>query len=667
MLSQQNITATTPTGATLLSGGATFKVWAPRAAAVYLLGSFDGVTYDETALNGLLAKDAAGYWTGFTPGATDGDQYAFWVVGAGSSGFKRDPYASELADAVAFPKSFAILRRTGSYPWHDADWITPDFSDLVIYQAHVGTYAIGKPGVASNLLDVAGKAPYLAALGVNLLQPLPIDEQEANPSMGYGGADLFSPDFPYVAAEADLPAYLSTLNAMLAAKDQPPLAIEDIRSGPGQLKALVDLCHVHGIGVAFDVVYNHAGGFTVNGQLDGNCLYYFDLAPNVGNNNDSLYFTDQDRGTGGLAFAMWNSDVCQLLLDNARRYVAEFHADGFRYDEISILLSTNQAGGWQFCRTLTSALRGLAPRLLQNAEFWPGEFPDIPQTVTPVLAPASQGGAGFDVVQHDALRSALRGAVAAAAGGGGAAVSMSAIAAALWPPGLDESWRAVTCVENHDLVMAGREPRIPALADGSNHRSWYARSRSRVASAVLVTAPGIPQIFMGQEVLEDKPWNTDPAGPDLIGWASLNPGGDPAMADHLRFMQDIIHLRAAQPALRQGEVNPYYVSDSDRVLAFHRWVVGVGQDVLIVASLSDSTWWSYDLGFPAGGPWREVFNSDVYDNFVNPAVAGNGGGIDAAGGPMHGFSASASIVIPANAVLVFAKASLNRLATHDTR
>ena len=67
----------------------------------------------------------------------------------------------------------------------------------------------------------------------------------------------------------------------------------------GQLKALVDLCHINGIAVIFDVVYSHAGGFSIDGRFDDNCLYYMDRRINHGNNNDSLYFTDQDRGTGG--------------------------------------------------------------------------------------------------------------------------------------------------------------------------------------------------------------------------------------------------------------------------------------------------------------------------------------------------------------------------------
>jgi 1,4-alpha-glucan branching enzyme len=109
-----------------------------------------------------------------------------------------------------------------------------------------------------------------------------------------------------------------------------------------------------------------------------------------------------------------------------------------------------------------------------------------------------------------------------------------------------------------------------------------------------------------------------------------------------------------QPAIRSDNLNQYYVSDLDRVIALHRWIEGSGQDIVVVGSLAESTRWGYDLGFPIAGYWREVFNSDYYDNFPNPQVSGNGGGIWANGGPMHGFVASASIVIPANGVIVFA-------------
>src|ERR1700722_4004984 len=273
VLSQQNISPQTPTGATLIAAGATFKVWAPEAAAVYLQGIFGGQVFDQPTDGRLLQKDERGYWTGYQAGARDGDRYRFWVQGAGSSGYKRDPCAREL-EAENFPDCFAILR-AGDFPWHDQEFVTPDFSDMIVYQLHVGTFAIRKAGVCSNFLDVALKIPYLENLGINVLQPLPVDEQENNPNMGYGGADLFSPDFPYVAA-ADLPFYLEQLNALYAAKHKSAIALADISSGPGQLKALVDLCHISGIAVIFDVVYNPAGGFSVDGKFDNNCLYYMD-------------------------------------------------------------------------------------------------------------------------------------------------------------------------------------------------------------------------------------------------------------------------------------------------------------------------------------------------------------------------------------------------------
>jgi 1,4-alpha-glucan branching enzyme len=654
VLSQQYISPQTPAGATLRADGVTFKVWAPRASAVYLHGRFEGLEYELKTEDRRLAKDVRGYWTGFQHGALDGDPYRFWVEGEGSTGYKRDPRAREL-DPSGFPDCVSIVRARDGFPWHDADFVTPDFSDMVIYQLHVGTYAIDRPGVASTFLDVALKIPYLADLGINVLQPLPIHEQEANPNMGYAGADLFSPDFPYIAVD-NLARYLTEINQLYATKGKSAITLNDVQSGTSQLKVMVDLCHVYGIAVMFDVVYNHAGRFSVGDEFDDNCLYYMDRQTNRGNNNDSLYFTDQDRGTGGLAFALWNDDVAQFLVDNARYYLDEYHIDGFRYDEISTLISTGQGSGWEFCRRLTSNLRSFRSRILQNAEFWPGRFDDIPASSLPVIAPASAGGMGFDVVQHDYLRGVLRDAVASASRGARAAMSMASIAGALYPPTFDHAWRAVTCIENHDLVLAGRQPRIPTLADPSNPRSWYARSRSRVATAILLTAPGIPQLFMGQEFLEDKPWDVDPSGPNLLSWAGLDAVSDSNMRDHLHFTRDLIWLRRELPALRGDNVHAFYCSETDRVLACHRWLEGFGHDVIVLISFAETTLCEYRIGFPAAGRWIERFNSDAYDHWPNPWVAGNGGAIDAATEPMHGFCASASVVIPANSVLVFARA-----------
>jgi 1,4-alpha-glucan branching enzyme len=652
MISQANILPTTPMGANLIEGGgATFRVWAPRATAVYVNGVFGGTLMTGQTDDLLMLNNGSGYWSGFIADAQDGDAYHFWVVGAGSSGYKRDPYAREMATDSPFPTCSCLIRSATAYPWHDAAFVTPDFSNMIVYQLHVGTYAPSAPGVASTFLDIIGKIEYMVGLGINVLQPLPIDEMETDPSMGYNGADYFSPDTPYVVTDpAALAGYLVTLNGLLTNQGMAPLAVQDIASGPAQLKALVDLCHLYGIAVTFDVAYSHAGGF----MGDDQSLYYYDRAVDTGDNNQSLYFTDKGLA-GGLSFALWNNDVRQFLINSALFYIDEFHVDGFRYDEISALLSMNQDSGWSFCCDLTRTLYFIKPRLLQNAEYWPFEFQNYPRAAPLIVTPVASGGTGFDVVQHDGLRSAVRTAVQQASYGQSAAVDFDSIAGNLYPQGFAHGWQAVTCVENHDLVDVGRDPRIPVLADGSNSRSWYARSRSRFATGLLLTAPGIPQIFMGQEFLEDQQWSCDPtATANLIDWGGLN-ATDPSMRDYLRFTQDLIRLRWIQPALRGDNVNPFYASGQDRVIAFHRWLEGAGQDVIVVATLAETTWYNYAIGFPFAGPWVEVFNSDVYDNYVNPIVAGNGGGITASGGPLHGFDASASIVIPADGMVVFAR------------
>jgi 1,4-alpha-glucan branching enzyme len=688
MISQTNCTTTTPMGANLVAeigiagGGATFRAWAPRAMAVYLNGVFGGVERSGQIPSLLMASDANGYWSGFVPDAVEGDTYRFYVVGEGSSGYKRDPYARELANdpALPFPVCPAILRAAKSYPWHDAEFRPPDFSDMVVYQLHIGTYAPAAPGWAGTFLDVIEKIDYLAALGINVVQPLPVYEMEDSPSLGYPGlgyqgADLYSPALDYVVYDAAaLPGYLATINRLLAAKGFAPLTLADIMPGDAQMKAMVDLLHVYGIAVMFDVVYNHAGGWgqTYNvpasvapgGVLHGDdySLYFWDRASTTGpggtyDNNQSLYFTDQGF-VGGLSFALWNADVRGFLLDNALFHVKELHADGFRFDEISMLLRLNNASGWEFCKELAAAVRAANPRVLQNAEYWPAEF-GPPARV--MVKDQASGGLGFDVVQHDGLREGIRAAIAQAAQGSDAYVEMTGIAMALWPgaggaTNFPHTWQAIPCVENHDIVKLGEKPRIPALADGSNSRSWYARSRTRAAMALLLAAPGIPQLFMGQEFLEDKQWCPDPRTPDhLIWWGGLAAGADRAMADHLRFTQDAVRLRNSQPGLRGEGLNAFYTSDADRVIAFHRWVVGQGSDVVVVATLSESTWWDYRIGFPSAGRWVEIFNSDVYDNWVNPMGAGNSGGINADPVPMHGLPASASVVIPANGVVVFAK------------
>lgn len=508
------------------------------------------------------------------------------------------------------------------------------YHDAIIYQLHVGTYySVDDEGRdnrehrVAKFLDAVDRIPYLAELGVTFLQPLPIVEFLSQRSLGYNGTDLFSPEMDYAVEPQHLAPYLARVNQLLAERGQAPLELADLSPQINQLKCFVDLCHLYGMAVLFDVVYNHAGGFGDDDQS----LFFFDR-DRTGNNNESLYFTDQGWA-GGLVFAYWNQNVRQFLIDNSRLFLDEYHADGFRYDEVSVI---DRFGGWQFCQDLSGTVRFMRNNCLQIAEFWNDEQ-------AWAVRPTGENGAGFDSVVHAGLRGAVRGALAQAAAGRDAFVNLDPLREALRPPGFPHASQTVQHLENHDRQRVDndndREPRIAALADASDARSWYARSRARVANGLLLTAPGIPMLFMGQEFLEDKYWTDNPGDHkgNLLWWDGL--ATDRAMQDHLRFTRELVHLRRRHPALRGDAINAYYGHNDNRILAFHRWLEGVGRDVVVVASLNESTLWSYELGFPQPGRWFEVFNSDVYDQWVNPWTAGNGGAIDVAGSPRDGDAA----------------------------
>jgi 1,4-alpha-glucan branching enzyme len=627
--------ANAPMGGTLVPGGATFRVWAPRANAVYVSGDFNGWKQDGGS---SLRQIGGGHWASFVSGIKDGDQYLFYVNGVGTSGYKRDPRARTLTFQPAFPFANCVLRNPDRFPWHVARFVPPAFNDLIIYELHVGTYDIASGNSDGSFFDVIQRVPYLAALGVNAIELLPIQEFPTTFSLGYNGTDLYSPENEFGEAdETKLQRYVTLTNGVLRNAGQAPYAgIDVLRGSDSQLRALVDVCHVYGIAVIFDVVYNHAGG-----GFDDNSMWFLDRMP-YGNANDSLYFTDQGWA-GGQVFAYWNNDVKQYLIDNAKFFYEEYRIDGLRFDEVSVL---DRFGGWATCQDLTATLRAEKPEAVQIAEYWPVNSWGVKER--------SGGGAGFDATWNDSVRDTVRSAIASASSGATAQVAMHAIADAIADVTFTNRWRAIQAVENHDIVYVGRESRIARLAGGDDARSWYARSRSRIASGLVLTSPGIPMLFMGQEILEDKPWSDTPSPDTSIWWAGLD-GGDKNMSDFLRFTRELIAVRRSHPALRGEGCAIIHVHDVNRVLAFQRWVEGVGDDVVVVCSLNESTWYNYNIGFPDGGRWLEVFNSDVYDNWVNPLVAGNGGGVDANGPPMHGLPSSATLTIPANGLVVFAK------------
>lgn len=627
-------------GVNLTHGGANFRTWAPNAKSVSLRCSFNG--WQDIPLQ----KDLEGYWHSYVAGVREGDEYKFHVEGHGTTGPKRDSHTRSI-DRSGYRN--CVVTNPYSFPWHDHDWRTPPYHDFIIYQLHVGAFFAtdnlhqdDRSHRVGTFLDVIQKLEYLDDLGVTAIQLLPIQEFQTARSLGYNGTNYFAPeaDYSFDPKDPNFQRGFDYANNLLVRHGRKPYEPSQLDCQTKQLMALIDLCHVCGLAVLFDVVYNHAGG-----DFGDESIYFYDRQP-YGTANRSLYFTDR-AWSGGLGFAYWQNPVRQFLIDNARFFIDEYHVDGFRYDEVTVI---DRFGGWGFAQNLTDTLRYRKPNLFQIAEYWADQ--------SAVLRPTSSGGAGFDSVVDSGLRVSIRAALAQAAGGADAYVDLGNVVANLYPKH-GAAWKQVHHLENHDIVRINndtdREPRIAALAGGNDARSWYARSRSRWSNGLLMTAPGIPMLFMGQEFLEDKYWSDNPDfyRDYLIYWDGLQ--SDKAMQDHLRFIRELAWLRRRHPALRSDTVSVHHAPDSNRVFAFQRWVEGIGRNIVVVASLNERPLTNYRIGFPLAGQWLEVFNSDVYDNWVNPSIVGNSGQIFATDQWADELSASAEITIPANGIVIFAR------------
>lgn len=630
-------------GANLRPFGATFRLWAPSANTVSVRGNFSNWT------DRPLVREADGYWFASLDGVKEGDEYLYVVDGPAGLGFKRDPYARALTRMPAYPDCNCIVTQPASFPWHDRDFVRPDFSDLVIYQLHVGAcWSVDDQGHdrradrPGRFLDLLERVDHLVELGINAVQLLPVQEFATKRSLGYNGVDLFSPEMDYSVAPTDseFARYLDGANTLLARFGHEPLGSTAIDCQTKQLMVVIDIFHLHGISVIIDLVYNHAGG-----GFDEKSLFFLDRDI-PGDNNRSLYFTDKGWA-GGLVFAYWKQEVRQFLIDNAGLFLAEYHVDGFRFDEVTVI---DRYGGWHFLQNLTDTLRYKRAQAPLIAEYWADQ--------AAVLRTRFEGGAGFDVAVSSTLREAIRAVLEQARAGAGARLDLDGLATALRVAG-GAGWRQVQHLENHDIVRMDndndRGARIPRHADPANPHSWYARGRSRVATGLLLTSPGIPMLFMGEEILEDEYWSdsADYFRNALINWQAL--ATDRSRQDFFRFIRELLGLRRRLPALRAGAINIFHVHNDNRVIAYHRWQEGKGKDIIVVVNLSEAPWRGYNLGFPGAGWWRERFNSDTYEHWVNPDVQGNGGGVEASGPPLHGFSASADVVVPANGFVLFSR------------
>jgi 1,4-alpha-glucan branching enzyme len=543
-------------GAILFDGGVTFRVWAPHAEAVSVVGSFN----DWDPAHDPMAAEDGGTWSADVIGAADGDEYRFLIRAGGRELWRIDPRARRLTSSVGN----AIVYGTEGFSWDGAEFRTPDWNDLVIYELHVGTFSAGMHGRPGTLDGVRGRLEYLRKLGVGAIQLMPPFEFAGERSWGYN------------------PAH--------------PFAVNASYGDPDDLKALVKAAHEAGIAVLLDVVYNHLGP----SDLD---LWQFDGWSE--NGRGGIYFYQDDRAStpwGETRPDFGRPEVRAFLRDNAVQWLDEFRVDGLRWDATSYISSIGGEGfrardrianGWRLMAEINAELAGRYPGRLMIAE-------DM-QTDPAVTRPTSDGGAGFGAQWDIGFVRAVRAALVPSSD---ADRNVSAVARALAVDPAD-AFKRVIYTESHDENANGGS-RVPEEVWPGYAHSWASKKRATLGSALVMTAPGIPMLFQGQELVEGS-WFSDEEGVD---WELRH-----RHAGLLQLHRDLISLRRnvvdVSRGLRGPHIVVHHVNERDRVLAYHRWLEGGPRDdVIVLVNFSATPLPDYRVGVPRAGLWRVRFNSD---------------------------------------------------------
>jgi maltooligosyltrehalose trehalohydrolase len=445
-----------PIGAEVMAGGGVhFRLWAPRRERVTLVVE-KGFGSSDAAPTAELQAERDGYFSAHLPEAGAGTRYRFRLDGG--DGPFPDPASRFQPEGPHGPSQVVD---PAAFPWTDRRWKGVQREGQVLYEMHVGAFT--PEGTWAAAAEQLGE---LAALGVTVIEMMPVAEFAGRFGWGYDGVNLFAPSRLY--------------------------------GTPDDLRRFVDRAHALGIGVILDVVYNHLGP-------DGDYLPQF---------SDS-YFTDRyetDWGEPLNFHGPGSAPVREFFTANAAYWIREFHLDGLRMDATQNIYDVHEGEEHILAAVTRSAREAAGGRcLLVVAE-------NEPQDTSMVRSP-ERGGYGVDALWNDDFHHA---AIVALTGRKEAyytdylGAPQEFISASKWGflyQGQHYAWQKqrrgtpaldlppavfVNFIQNHDQIAnSARGDRIHRLASPGQLRAM---------TALLLLAPGTPMLFMGQEFAASAPW-----------------------------------------------------------------------------------------------------------------------------------------------------------------
>ncbi len=539
-----------------------FRVWAPNAETVSVIGSFNGWNGRRDKMK---KESASGVWSLEVRGAKPGDEYMFLINGELE---RKDPRAR----MVTASDGKCVIYDPAAFDWGQTKRpASAAIGELVIYQLHPGTFHDPDPhdGEPGTLRDAIGKLDHLVQMGVNCVLLLPVNEFAGRHSWGYNPSDLF--------------------------------AVESAYGGPDALKEFVRACHERGIAVHMDIVHNHYGP----GDLD---LWQFD-GHGGGENGAGIYFyEDKERGLTpwGPRPDFGRREVIAFVEDQVRMWFDEYRIDGLRWDSTINIRAINDG----------AVPNPEGERLLDRlARMIRTEYPDRVS-----IAEDSVGDRRFDASwEYEFHTAGTDGVVPQLLRDSDEAKQVGDIARRV---DSELGFRRVIYTENHDETgrLNGKRRLITEVSEEDPH-SLKARRKNALAAVLTLTSPGVPLIFMGQELLEPKEFHDS----NPLDWKR----GEDAFRAFL-LHRDLVHLRrnlaGLSPALTGEHARVVMADEENKVLAFRRYRPGASdEDLLVVVNLSGRQIDNIPVRFPRAGQWSVLLNTD--DPRYGRDFAGTGQGL----------------------------------------
>ena len=572
-------------GATPFEGGVTFRTWAPNATTVQVYGSYNGWGSGYS-----LLPEGDGWWARDLYGSLIGHEYKYKMNNADH--WRTDPRAKKVVSSTG---NGIIV--DNSYSW--TPFTPPAWNEMVIYEMHIGTYNDTPGGSPGTWSTATAKLDHIQSLGVNAVKIMPVAEFAGDFSLGYNPANLYAPESAY--------------------------------GTPDQMRNFIEQCHQRGIAVLLDVVYNHMGPSDL-----GNSIWQFDGYSADPDTGGIYFYEDERRHTPwGDRLNFSTNEVRSFIRDNVLYWREEYNMDGIRMDGTAYIREIDIdepeiPEGWSLMQWINDEIDAAYPEKISIAE-------DMRNNEW-ITKTTGEGGAGFDSQWDPWFHHSLVYALETSDDNNRNMYEMANIINHKYN-GVDT--QRVIYTESHDEVgYASGKWRVPSRIHGDDPDSYWSKKRSTLGAGIVLTSPGIPMLFMGQEFLEDGQWHDD----NPLDWSK-----DTTFAGIKLMYQHLIGLRRNLSnntlGLMAGNVNVFHVNDTDKVIAFHRWWNGgPGDDVIVVANFRYQGFTNYNIGMPRGGRWRVRLNSD-WDGYDSDFLNWTSLDTNAVSGSKDGLSYNANVSV----------------------